>query len=82
MQWYNPKLAKPIDKQSVWYVLDGKVRHGIYREAIRMWSDCDIYREAIRMWSDCEESCWHGSTEVEAWTPLTIPELPRPEEIS
>jgi hypothetical protein len=69
MQWYNPKLAKPIDKQSVWYVLDGKVRHG-------------IYREAIRMWSDCEESCWHGSTEVEAWTPLTIPELPRPEEIS
>ena len=69
MQWYNPKLAKPIDKQSVWYVLDGKVRHGIYREAIRMWSDCD-------------ESCWHGSTEVEAWTPLTIPELPRPEEIS
>ena len=68
MEWHNPGHLKPKDKQFVWYVLAGKVRHGIYRE------ECGL-------WGDCEERCYHGSTEVESWTPQIIPEMPRPEEI-
>jgi hypothetical protein len=68
MQWHNLRFFKPMDGQFVWYVLADKVRHGRY------W-------EKTELWWDCEESCWHASTEVKAWMPRIIPEMPRPEEM-